>query len=229
MTEFHVFSEPDGLAEFAAARVALALGQGLADRGAASLVVPGGRTPIAFLGKLGCRSLGWARISVTLSDERWVDPLSPDSNEALVRRTLLLGPAAAARFIPLYDGAVSPAMGVAETSERIEQVPRPWDAVVLGIGEDGHFASLFPGEPALAVGLDPAAKVLCVPARGPVAGPPRLSLTLACLAATRHLFVLATGAAKREIWQAAGAARSDLPVAALRRLTAPPVEFLWCP
>jgi 6-phosphogluconolactonase len=225
MAEFRQFAGPAASAEFLSAQVAGLLQKGLAERGAASLVVPGGRTPGLFFAALAERPLAWERITVTLSDERWVDKTSPDSNEALVRRTLLRGNALLADFVPLYTGAATPAEGVADIERRLKAVPRPFDAVVLGMGDDGHFASLFPGEPALAVGLDLSSSALCVPALGPAGGPPRLSLTLAVLAAARHIFILATGEKKRRVWEAPG----DLPVSALQRLTATPVDFLWCP
>jgi 6-phosphogluconolactonase len=230
MAAFHVFSGPDELAEIAAMRVAQAVGQGLAEGGAAALVVPGGRTPEGFLTRLGSRPLDWARVAVTLCDERWVDEESADSNAAMVRRTLLAGGASAARFIPLYNGAPTPEEGRPDAEARLAELPRPWAAVVLGMGDDGHFASLFPGEPSLAVGLDPDSPRRCVAARGPCGGPPRLSLTLSCLAGARQIFVIATGARKRQVWQSAvTTAPVELPVAALHRLTATPVEFLWCP
>jgi 6-phosphogluconolactonase len=225
MAEFRSFSDPEEVAAFAAAQVAGLLQQGLAERGAASLVVPGGRTPGLFLSTLSESPLAWERVAVTLSDERWVDGRSPDSNEALVRRTLLKGSAMLASFVPLYTGAPSPEAGLADAERHVAAMPRPFDAVVIGMGDDGHFASLFPGEPALAVGLHLAAEALCVSAKGPAGGPPRLSLTLSCLAKSRHIFILASGAHKRQVWQEPG----DLPASALQRLTGVPVDFLWCP
>jgi 6-phosphogluconolactonase len=230
MQDIVEFSGPEALAAATTDRVTAALAQGLATRGAASLVVPGGRTPAAFLTELGAADLDWSRITVTLSDERWVAATAPESNEAMLRRTLLRGPAAAARFVPLYDGAATPAAGVAGLTARLASAPQPWDAVVLGMGDDGHFASLFPGEAALAQGLDPVGALLAVAARGPAEGPPRLSLTLACLARAEQILILASGAVKRRLWQdAADAQPQTLPVAALRHLSAPPLTFLWCP
>lgn len=225
MAEFQSFSGSEEVAEFLSAQVAGLLQKGLAERGTASLVVPGGRTPGLFFEKLAERPLAWERVKVTVTDERWVDKNSPDSNEALVRRTLLRGSAMLADFTSLYTGAASPAEGVPEAERRVAALPRPFDAVVMGMGDDGHFASLFPGEPTLEVGLDLSATALCLPAKGPAGGPPRLSLTLAALADTRHIFILATGEKKRQVWEAPG----DLPASALQRLTGTPVDFVWCP
>jgi 6-phosphogluconolactonase len=228
MAEFHDFAGPAELAEFAADRVSAGLARGLAERGAASLVVPGGRTPAAFLSKLGRKPLDWRHISVTLCDERWVPEQSPYSNAAMLRSTLL--EAADAEFIPLYNFAASPEQAVADIEARLAPLPRPWDAVVLGMGDDGHFASLFPGESALVEGLDLRSPHLCVAAGGPAGGPRRLSLTLACLARARRITLLATGAHKRAVWEEAASADPHvLPVAALHALRTPPVDFLWCP
>lgn len=225
MAEFQSFSGPEEAADYLSAQVAFLLQKGLAERGAASFVVPGGRTPGLFFEKLAERPLAWERVTAVPSDERWVDKTSPDSNEALVRRTLLRGNARLADFVPLYTGDATPADGVEEAERRVAAMPRPFDAVVMGMGDDGHFASLFPGEEALKVGLDLSAEAICVPARGPAGGPPRISLTLAALAASRHIFILATGEKKREVWSSSG----DLPAAALQRLTGTPVTFVWCP
>ena len=228
MAEFRHFSDFEQTAETLAAEVAALLHTGIAERDAGSLIVPGGRTPGPFLSKLSHRALAWDKVQVSFSDERWVDAGAPESNEALVRRTLIANAAAEARIVSLYTGAASPQDGLAEAETRVAAMARPFDAVVLGMGDDGHFASLFPGEPALQTGLDLAAEALCVPAIGPSGGPPRLSLTLAALAATRHIYILATGAQKREVWQSA-ADDTSLPAHALHRLTGIPVDFLWCP
>lgn len=230
MAEFRSFSDAEQVAEILSAEVAELLGKGIAERDAASLIVPGGRTPGLFLSKLSHRALAWDRVRVTGSDERWVDASSPDSNEALVRRTLIANAAAEAEFVSLYTGADTPADGVEEAEWRILDMARPFDAVVMGMGDDGHFASLFPGEEALRIGLDLDSDAICVPAIGPAGGPPRLSLTLSCLAEARHIYILATGAHKREVWQSAADASPDvLPAAALHRLTGVPVDFMWCP
>jgi len=230
MAEFRSFSDAEQVAEILSAEVAHLLEQGIADDDAGSLVVPGGRTPGLFLSKLSHRALAWRKVKVTGSDERWVDISSSDSNEALVRRTLIANAAADAEFVSLYTGDATPAEGVEAAEWRILEMARPFDAVVMGMGDDGHFASLFPGEEALKIGLDLESDAICVPAIGPAGGPPRLSLTLSCLAEARHIYILATGAHKREVWQrAADESPNILPANALHRLTGVPVDFMWCP
>lgn len=218
-----VFAGAESLAQAAAGQVAALLAEALALRPLASLVVPGGRTPARFLALLSQADLDWSRVRVSLSDERWVPADRGESNESLVRRTLLTGPAASAAFLSLYTGAPSPEAGREEAEKRLEALPRPVDALVLGMGEDGHFASLFPGEEGL---FDP--RVGCVAAAGPAGGPPRLSLTLPFLLESRRIFVLATGQGKRALWARAHAEEnSALPVSILQRRVRCPLDFLW--
>jgi len=152
-------------------------------------------------------------------------------NEKLVRDVLLQGPAAAARFLGLKNGAPTPDMGAVSAWETFARVPRPFDMVVLGMGDDGHTASLFPGSPNLASALNPAAAAGCVGMRAPVAPQPRLSLNLSALLDSRRVVLLITGAEKWRTYLAASAQGpvQDMPVRAVLRQTGTPVEVAWSP
>ncbi len=141
-------------AQALAEQVVLALRNGLALRDAASLAVPGGRTPQPLFHALRDAELDWSRVGITLTDERWVPEDHAASNAALVRRELLAGKAAPARFFPLYNATASAGEAVGAVWGSLASLPRPFDAVVLGMGDDGHFASLFPRDPGLAAALD---------------------------------------------------------------------------
>jgi 6-phosphogluconolactonase len=216
-----VFPTTEVAAEVAAHEIARLLRQGLAERGRASLVATGGRSPGPVYDRLReAADLDWARVVVTLSDERCVGEADPASNAGLVRRRLMQGRAAHARLLPLWPEPQSAALDVLS----------PFDAVMLGMGEDGHIASLLPGDPALADGLDLASprRVARVPeglGKPPLA---RITLTLAVLTAARAVFLLIAGEAKREV--IARAQRSEgLPVRALIAQTRVPVRILWSP
>lgn len=225
------FESPAAAAAALAAQVVAALRTGLAWRGAGSLAVPGGRTPVPLFHALRDAELDWSRVGITLTDERWVDETATASNATLVRTELLSGRAAAAHFVPLYNGGTSALAAEAEVWSALGALARPFDAVVLGMGEDGHFASLFPDNARLEAALDARAAPGCVAMRAPVAPAARISLNLAALLQTRRLFLFVTGEAKRQLLLSAarGAAHGSWPVSALLAQRHPPVEVFWAP
>lgn len=225
------FSDADSLARTLTDRIASSLRSALDARGIASLVVSGGTSPVKMFELLRAESLDWSCVCVALADERWVDPTDPGSNEKLVRDVLLKGPAATARFQGLKNGSPTPDMGAVSAWETFARVPRPFDAVVLGMGDDGHTASLFPGSPNLSSALNPFAVAGCVGMRAPVSPQPRLSLNLSALLDSRRVMILITGAAKWRTYLTASAAgpETDMPVRAVLRQTRTPVEVMWSP
>lgn len=212
-----------------ARHVAVRLVLGIAARGVATLAVSGGRTPVGFFEELSREPLAWSRVSVTLADERWVDPEHPDSNERLVRTHLLKNAAAAARFVPLKNAAATPEAGAGAAAAALHELPLPFEVAVLGMGEDGHTASLFPGAAELAAGLGAAASP-CLAVNPPEAAHPRLSLTLGALLNSHHIVVQIAGEAKlgviRRAFQAGPAA--ELPIRAIIHQRRVPVDVFWC-
>jgi 6-phosphogluconolactonase len=225
------FADSDALARALSGELAAILKGAIAARGLASLVVSGGKSPIKLFELLRAESLDWSRVCVALADERWVDPSDPDSNEKLVRDVLLKESAAAARFIGLKNGAPTPDLGAVSAWETFARVPRPFDAIVLGMGDDGHTASLFPRSPNLAGALNPAAVAGCVGMRSPVAPHPRLSLNLSALLDSRRIVVLITGAQKWTTYCAASAEgpAEEMPIRCVLRQRHTPVEVVWAP
>jgi 6-phosphogluconolactonase len=225
------FESSDALAHALAAQIAASLVAAVAARGLASLVVSGGKSPLRLFELLREEKLDWSRVCIALADERWVDTNDPDSNEKLVRDHLLRGPAAAARFHGLKNGAPTPDMGAVSAWETFARVPRPFDALVLGMGDDGHTASLFPGSPNLPRALNPAAVAGCVGMWAPVAPQPRLSLNLSALLDSRRVVLLISGAGKWRTFLAANAQGpvEDMPVRAVLRQTRTPLQVMWAP
>jgi 6-phosphogluconolactonase len=225
------FESSDALARALATQIAASLADAVAARGLASLVVSGGKSPLKLFELLREEQLDWSRVCIALADERWVDTGDADSNEKLVRDQLLRGPAAAARFHGLKNGAPTPDMGAVSAWETFARVPRPFDAVVLGMGDDGHTASLFPGSPNLPRALNAAAVAGCVGMWAPVAPQPRLSLNLSALLDSRRVVLLISGAGKWRTFLAAGAPGpvEEMPVRAVLRQTRTPLQVMWAP
>ncbi|WP_243319662.1 6-phosphogluconolactonase [Geothrix sp. SG200] len=223
------FSDQATLVAALAQDVARRLKEELARQDRTVLVVSGGRSPVPLFQALARQVLPWERVTVTLADERWVPADHSDSNEALVRAHLLQGAAAAARMAPLFTGALTPEQGAPAVCAALAELPRPFCRVILGMGEDGHIASLFPGAAELAEGLITEAAALAVhPPRAPH---PRLSLSLRALLDTRDLVLMISGPAKRRVLEQAleEGPVEDLPVRAILRQTAVPVSVCWAP
>jgi 6-phosphogluconolactonase len=214
-----------------ATRIAASLAAAIGARGLASLVVSGGRSPVRLFEILRAQPLDWGHVCVALADERWVSPEDADSNERLVREVLLKDHAAPARFLGLKNGAPTPDLGAVSAWETFARVPRPFDAVVLGMGDDGHTASLFPGSPNLPRALNQAAAAGCVGMWSPAPPHPRLSLNLTALLDSRRITVLITGESKWRTYAAACAAGpvEDMPVRAVLRQSRTPVDVMWSP
>jgi len=225
------YADLETLSHELGAQIAAALTAAIEARGTASLVVSGGRSPVKFFETLRSRPLDWSRVCIALADERWVSPDDAASNERLVRDVLLKDRAAAARFLGLKNGAPTPDLGAVSAWETFARVPRPFDAVVLGMGDDGHTASLFPGSPNLHSALNPSAAAGCVGMWSPVAPHPRLSLNVTALLDARRVVVLINGESKWSTYAAACAPGpvADMPVRAVLRQSRTPVAVLWSP
>ncbi|GGF65507.1 6-phosphogluconolactonase [Azorhizobium oxalatiphilum] len=223
--------DPEALARALAAHVAEALRRRIASDGAASLAVSGGRTPIRFFEALSGAPLDWDKITVTLVDERWVPETSERSNAALVRRHLLQGPAAAAHFVPLYTGDATPEDGLEDAHAAMAMVPRPFAAVVLGMGDDAHTASFFPGAPTLYAAIDPRTDADLVAVHAATAGEPRITFTIRPLIGADALFLHIEGPHKRMVLDAAREPGDALerPIRAILLHSPRPLDVLWCP
>jgi 6-phosphogluconolactonase len=225
------YPDLDALSCDLAQQIADNLGAAIAARGRASLVVSGGRSPVKLFECLRSLPLDWSRVWVALADERWVDPSDPASNERLVRDVLLKDLAAGARFAGLKNQAPTPELGAAAAWATFAGVPRPFDAVILGMGDDGHMASLFPGSPNLQSALDPAAAAGCVAMRSPTQPTMRLSLNLAALLDSRRIVILITGDSKWRTYAVACQAgpAEEIPVRSVLRQRSTPVDVIWSP
>ena len=180
----------------------------------ASFSVPGGSTPGPIFDSLCAADLDWSRVHVFLNDERWVPENHPRSNTALIRKRLLTDRAAAATYVPLYADAETPEEALDELASGIQQ-ELPISVLLLGMGADGHTASLFPGADRLDEALAPDAPPLMA-MRAPGAPEPRITLTLPVLKGAMARHIVITGEEKRQaVLEARHRNTEDAPVAAL--------------
>lgn len=220
------FGSRDDLYDAAASVLVSALVTAVAAHGETGFAATGGSTPAPVYDRLSQMTAPWDKITVTLTDERWVPPSDASSNEGLVRRHLLVGEAAKASFAPLYIDGVSHDESALRAESGVAAAA-PFGAVLLGVGGDGHFASLFPGSPVLPRGLDPASErlVLPVPAGSPAPDIPRLSLTFNALTQTSLIVLLITGQAKKALLE--GPIDPALPIGAILNQDRAKVRILW--
>ena len=208
----HLFIDGALAAADMARRIATILEDAIAARGVASIALSGGRSPRPVLEALSGAALDWSKVVVTLVDERWVAPDHADSNERLVHETLLQGPAAAARFLGMKNEAADAYAGQAACEAAFAALPWPLDIVLLGMGEDGHTASLFPEAAELAEGL--STKAMTIAVTPPAAPHQRMSLTASAILKSRHVFLQIGGAAKKAVYDRAleGGPVEELPI-----------------
>lgn len=211
------FESSTQAAQALAAAVAENLRQGIAQRGVASLVTWSEPAGVAFLKALRTQVLDWSKVQITLSDERWVAPGAKGSRETLLRKHLFQGEVLDARLISLWTGDAKPIQAVVEVTERIARMPRPFDAVVLGLGDDGHIAGLYAGMPALEAMLNPTWALNVATSIAPKAPVEGLTLTLHALSDTRNLYLSVAGPIASRVYADSRAGAKDYPVAALLR------------
>lgn len=217
----NTFQQDSELCQQLAADIAACLAAAIAARGKATLAVSGGSTPIPLFKVLADAELDWSAVAVTLVDERWLAPEHADANAGLVRQYLLRGKATAATFLPLYCEGLDAQAAQPEVNKRLATLAWPLDVVVLGMGSDGHTASLFPGSdvlPNALEGRDSRGQQSRCCAVTPVAAPhDRMTLTLPAILESEALFLHIRGSDKRKILELAmqeGPA-AELPIRAV--------------
>lgn len=232
MTSFiESFPTLDAWAATIAGRIEETLAAAVIADGRAVFAGPGGSTPSPVYARLAQAEIGWSNIAITLVDERYVPESDPESNARLIRDVLLQGRAAKATFIPLYHPEVTVDRAAAVATHALTQADGRFDAVLLGMGEDGHICSMFPNSPTLKTLLSPTLRptVLGVPQGRDGAAPSleRLSINLPWLMSADRVILALKGSAKRSVFEReSGGDPATQPIAAMIAAKVP-LEVVW--
>ena len=211
------------------------LQKSLLETGSASFIVPGGTTPAPVFEQLSNSELDWQNITIAQSDERWLKADHLQSNQRLTTKNLLINQAKSAKYIAMKNSYATAMDGESECCENYKILAAPFSVTMLGMGLDGHIASLFPNSKSIEHGLDLNNSNLCIAidATGcPVAGdyPERMSLTLSAILNSQVIILLVTGNEKLSVIEQAinNKSSDELPVSYLVNQNKIPVEIYWC-
>ncbi len=223
------FSSANELVTVFSQRIADTLKQAISEKGSATLVVSGGSTPLPLFKALSARQIDWANVTITLADERWVEANDAASNEKLVTENLLQEKAAKARFVSLKTKHENAEDAVEELTATFSDIGLPFDVVILGMGEDGHTASLFPCSDQIEAGLDLNSPAMLIATQPKTAPHQRMSFTLRALVSSAHVFLHLTGQKKLDVLNHALEHSTDLEKPIKAVCDKANVELMWAP
>ncbi|MEH6402106.1 MAG: 6-phosphogluconolactonase [Sneathiella sp.] len=221
------FSSTEKLDAALSEEIAKILIAAISDRGDASLVVSGGNTPKGMLISLSKQKIPWSNVTVLLADERWVDASDSRSNEKMVRQYLLQNEASAASFIGFYIPNAAAMQASALLEDKLGLLDRPIDALVLGMGEDGHTASLFPCAANIDELLTEKEGLKTDFVKPGSAPDDRITLSFSTLTKARHTFLHFTGDLKKEIYQKILSGDLQVPLGRVLEASKGNIRLYW--
>lgn len=210
------------------------LQQALAQHSSTTILLSGGSTPVPLYRQLSSADLNWNQIHIALVDERWVETDSAASNERLLRENLLIDKASNAVFTGMKNNHQNPFDGEAECNALYAALPSPGTICLLGMGPDGHTASLFPDAEGLNAALESSQHCAAINAvKSNVTGDnlERMTLTPWSILQSRRLILLITGDDKWEVYEQAreAEATADQPISLFIHQDSVPLEVYWAP
>lgn len=217
------------LIEDLTAHIVKDLQQAINNKGHASIAVSGGKTPIPLFKLLSQQDLEWHNVFITLVDDRWVDDTDDASNEKLVLTYLLQNKAKLANFVGLKNSCDNPFDGAETTDKILNKIPMPFDVLILGMGEDGHTASLFPGAANLMAGLDMKSGRKVVGMTPLTAPLDRITLTLPTILDSQNIYLHLVGESKMQVLEQAekGDDINQMPIRAILQQNKVNVIGFW--
>ena len=193
---FYSANNSESLASDLCQSIGEILNEAIRKKGRACMAVSGGSTPIPLFKEFSLLSIDWKKVDLTLVDERWVDPKNTDSNELLIRTHLITNKASKVNFIPLKNNSKTVQGGQKNSEEMLKNITLPFDVIVLGMGPDGHTASLFPCSEEISDAMDlnnPNMLILTSPKTAPYQ---RISLTAKVITESKNIFLHLNGSSK---------------------------------
>jgi len=204
------------------------LSQSINQDGRASLAVSGGRTPVLVFEALSEFDLDWSKVDLALVDERWVDALHDDSNELLVRKHLIKNKASKVNFTPIKNNTKTVKDGLILCQKSFQKIKQPFDVVVLGMGTDGHTASLFPCAEELNDAMDPNNSEGYAVTSPKTAPYERISLTYKVINSAINIILHLNGSHKLKVLELAMSHKDSekMPIYAFLE---DPINIYWSP
>ncbi len=223
------FDDEATLAKKLSAEIAEQLRQAIRERGKARIVLSGGSTPQKTYLLLSKEDVNWERVEITLADERWVPSSHPRSNHCLLNMTLFEPLKIRPHFVPLYRDSEDPSLVIDEINRDVANIVRPFDLVLLGMGADGHTASLFPQGDQLEASLDLDDPMMARVINAPGALEPRITLTLRALLDSRHIILAFSGLKKFQTFEQVmeRGPIEDMPIRAVLRHARTPIDVFY--
>ncbi len=205
----------------------------LKEKNKASFIIPGGTTPAPSFAQLAIADIDWKNITIGQSDERWVDADHEQSNQGLTQKTLLIDNAKSAKYVAMKNSAPDPFAGESQCNSDYAAIA-PFSVTMLGMGLDGHIASLFPNSKTIdqALSLNNENTCIAIDAEGcKVAGdfPHRMSLTLSAIVKSELIILLVTGSEKLSVIEKAMITNDPkvLPVSGILNQQKTAVKIFW--
>jgi len=195
--KLYKYSNPNQLAKGLCKKVEDQLSTSIKKNNRAVLVLSGGHTPNLYLPKLFSSQLIWEKIHITFSDERWVPPQHVDSNEGLIKKHLPKIISKKVNITSLWENQKNPSLVIDNINKRLSLLPSPYDVAILGMGEDGHFASLFPN---MGETRNSSSHCLCT---FDIDKKPRISLSPKSLLSIKHIHLCVIGKEKMNTFKRA--------------------------
>ena len=229
MYQINEFSDKDALDIQLAEQVAQLLKQAIDSKGKASIAVSGGSTPKGFFKALSQKDLPWKKVTITLADERWVNIDDGASNTKLVHEHLLQNNARDAKFFHLKQGELLTEDTLTDLNLAAKSAILPLDVLILGMGEDGHTASLFPCSDEIHTGLDQENSEVLIKVEPKTAPHQRISFTFSSLIKSQSLFLHIAGSGKKQVLAQALAGDNvlEMPIRAFLQHPQVNIQVFW--